>query len=204
MKTQLHLVVPNGLNPQTADKLTQELKQNGVSAEVMPSFRIIATEKKIRVFDSISVEVSDDVEAIGRVLSVLDGRFKKVPVVFKSSVSGPRGSFFSYDLRTKDELETVKPKMTELCREFFNDFNQEILDIVVRKKPLFGIEVSGYAQGHIHMQEPWVDTVQKFSMADDRAGSVSFQNGKFVIFDFGTNLGRTLKEYAEKAEAVLQ
>ena len=198
MKTQLNLVVGSCISQATAEKLTKELRSNGVSAEVMPSFRIVTNGKKTRIFDSISVDVSDDVQTIGRVLSVLDGQYKKLPLVYKSSVSGPKGSFFSYEIRTKDELEVIKPKMKELCRDFYKDFNQEVMDIVVKKKPLYGLEVSGYTQGHIHMHEPWVDTVQKFSMADDRSGSVSFQNGKLLVFDFGTGLGRTVKNLIEK------
>lgn len=198
MKTQLNLVVVNGVSQADAEKLSKELKGNGVCAEVMPSFRVVTNGRKTRVFDSISVEVSDDVQMIGRVLSILNGHYKKLPIVYKSSVSGPKGSFFSYDIRTKDELEVIKPKMQELCRDFFKEFNQEVLDIVVKKKPIFGLEVSGYTKGHIHMHEPWVDAVQKFSMADDRAGSVSFQNGKLLVFDFGTGLGRTVKDLIEK------
>lgn len=198
MKTQLNLVVAARVSESVADRLTKELKSNGVSAEVMPSFRLITNGKKIRVFDSISVEVSDDVPAISRVLSILDGQYKKLPIVYKSSVSGQKGSFFSYDLRTNDGLETVRSKMKQLCSDFYKELGQEVLDIVVKKKPLFGWEVSGYTKGHIHMHEPWVDAVQNFSMADDRAGTVSFQNGKLLVFDFGTGLGRTVKDLIEK------
>ncbi len=198
METQLNLVVVNRVSQADAEKLSKELRSKGVYAEVMPSFRLITNSKKVRVFDSISVVVSDDVPAISKVLSVLDGHYKKLPIVYKSSVSGQKGSFFSYDLRTNDRLEKVRSKMKQLCSDFYKELGQEVLDIVVKKKPLFGWEVSGYTSGHIHMHEPWVDAVQNFSMADDRAGTVSFQNGKLLVFDFGTGLGRAVRDLIEK------
>lgn len=196
MKTQLNLTVSERINQEKAEKVKNDLRSDGIYAEVMPAYRIMFDGKNFSTRDVMAVEVEDQPEKIARVLTLLEGKYVREELIYKSSLSGESTTFFSYDLRTKDHIDELRPKFEEDCKAFYPKFGQKKLDFIVKQKPLYGIEVSGFATKYVHMNDKWVKAVEDFSRQDDRAGSVSFQNRKLMRFEFKKNAAPAKKEKA--------